>query len=158
MGSGKGRIRRAQVAVAVSSTQETTLSSGVSYSMRAWQKFVYENELGKMKLYRYYLGGTPKDCGVAEHEKVITELFKDMVAVGAINLPEPHQASEFVFRMAELKSWDRQVSIALKDEPQQGVRFSDIAYCFDERQVSAHSDVSYALYQISRALNILIGE
>ena len=96
MGSGRGQARRAKGLV-VSGARERSLS----YNRDEWVKFVEEMGVKNTGLYQYYLG--PLERGHlfsdADHEKVMTELFADMIDAGAFTLPDPYAAEDFEFEM-----------------------------------------------------------
>lgn len=98
MGSGKGRVRRSQ---ATGLSSGTSVVPAVSFQWEKWTKFVRAGDLGKVRLYEYYLGKkyTNGVYSYAEHEKVITELFADSVSVGAFTLPSSYKAEDFLFAM-----------------------------------------------------------
>ena len=90
MGSGKGRTRRAQ-------------SMGIfnpitKNQSEQWETFVHENGIADLGLYEYYLGKTPLIRTPANYEKILTELFSDLVAIGIIALPKSCEASDFSLR------------------------------------------------------------
>ena len=94
MGSGKGQARRTRTSAVV------VPSTGVSYDWKKWKEFVQSSGMNTVSLYRYYLGKNLSSYMESDHEKVIKELFSDVVAVGALTLPGPYLSEDFVFRMA----------------------------------------------------------
>src|ERR1039457_911102 len=96
MGSGKGQSRRAQVVIKQEDLQDDgqpTPGSIVRAALplifggKKWQGFIDDNNLRNVSTTRYYLGAAPGRLMMHDREKVINELFKDAIAVGAIVLP-----------------------------------------------------------------------
>jgi hypothetical protein len=71
----------------------------VSYSRVIWAEFMKLSGLRKVNLHEYYLGSPSPDASTAEYQKIITELFEDAVAVGALILPPPYKTKDFLFQV-----------------------------------------------------------
>src|ERR1039458_1503678 len=93
MGSGKGTVRRTQ------SITKALPSAQAAMDWAKWEEFIKDSGLQNVNLYKYYANKQPEDCSDAEHERLLTDLFTDMVSVGAIILPSPYRAEDFRFKI-----------------------------------------------------------
>ena len=114
MGSGKGSMRRAQTI--------KFLEASFSTKPWKWYGFVDDNELCEVNLYEYYLKRRPLNPTPVEFSKVISEVFADLVAVGAFTLPDGYDVDDFEFRvdqradLLEISLKRRQGSPGLSEE------------------------------------------
>src|ERR1022692_21084 len=118
MGSGKGKSRRAKASAGT--------ADHVAYNTSKWRKFTNSEGLWGMRVYDYYLGeGNDRYPTKEEHEKVMGELFRDAVDVGAFTLPSPYKAEDFVFQilMDGDRTQEQEVRINVKDNPSIGAVF-----------------------------------
>jgi hypothetical protein len=112
VGSGRGKSRRAQ-AVAVPSSQAT---SGATWDVNEWRKFVIDRGINQVSLYEYYLGREHDiNCDDSEYSKVAQELFCDAVEVGAITLPANYDADDFLLEVNDGSSTNISLSNASGD-------------------------------------------
>ena len=148
MGSGKGKTRRVQTQVPTPILQG--LNKDVAFYLDRWDKFVADGRLGRVPLYKYYLGNASP--GVAECEGVPQELFTDAVTVGAITLPKPYKAEDF--EVKKLGSSAR-MSVGLKSNPQSkpAREFSIFRHLDDYITMN---DVSYVLNVITEGIDGLL--
>ena|ERR1035437_2933334 len=93
MGAGQGKTRRA------SGLQPTTEPAviGTMVDERAWKTFVAQSLPPSTKLFSYYLGKDAATSESIDYQKLVSELFADAVAVGAVLLPAPLTADKFEF-------------------------------------------------------------
>ena len=113
MGSGRGQSRRARTSLARVDLQDdgqptpgsiVRAALPLTFDGKKWQSFVDDNGLRNINVTKYYLGSYPASPMMISHrEKVITELFKDAVAVGAIVLPPNCIAHDFEFKVTDWK-------------------------------------------------------
>src|ERR1022692_4821597 len=98
MGSGKGQARRAKAQV--------TLRVKDVVDQEAWRTFVTSQKLKTETLAQYYLGWQPQGQRLRrnELEKIISELFQDLVVVGAIVLPSGATADDYDFAIRDEES------------------------------------------------------
>src|ERR1039458_6961751 len=117
MGSGQGKSRRGQTVKPQLEDQAVRLPDLVSEARpgtkaqtitrttlteRNWVDFLSSGGLEQVRVYQYYLGGNVKrKYSVDEHERVVGELFRDAVEVGAITLPSKYDREDFEFRSEE---------------------------------------------------------
>ena|ERR1035437_3658498 len=92
MGAGRGQTRRAQA---------TALQPGrlMGVDDEKWVEFVFGSNSQGVSLRDYYCPGAKKQFGPKDLEKVVTELFADMVSVGAIVLPRGKVTADYAFRV-----------------------------------------------------------
>src|ERR1035437_1327587 len=103
MGSGKGKVRRAQ-------TQNAPTNKN-------WGKFVEDSRISSTNVYQYYLGYVPLYPSMKEHEKVTQELFKDAVDLRMVKLPPLYGIESFKFAAVEkqtLRGVSTKIEISLK--------------------------------------------
>ena len=93
MGSGQGKARRAKAPIIAAQGQAT-------YQKSPWDEFLRDNELMSVGVAQYYLGYRPQVPTKVEYNKVLNEIFADLVAVGAIVLPGSYLAKDFRFALA----------------------------------------------------------
>ena len=113
MGSGKGKTRRA-----LASVHGRPLETVAFYEDK-WAEFVENSELKKVPLTQYYCGEDLSFAQItrADHEKMMTEIFKDAVEVGAIVLPEPFTADNFQFCEMDFYKGE-EIGVALNAHPE----------------------------------------
>src|ERR1035437_2675647 len=100
MGSGRGQSRRAK-ATRTGSTLNTTANKVISeLDEQKWQDFVASSDSKNVALGEYYFEPLNTDLSPADLQKVITELFADMVNVGAITLPECRELQDYEFKVS----------------------------------------------------------
>jgi hypothetical protein len=96
--------------------------SQVYFYDKKWERFVVNSGAGGVDALTYYLGEAPSQLTSSDQEKFFAELFTDAVDVGAIVLPSPYVAENFVFE-ADVNKNDYEYTKAaymrvfLKSEP-----------------------------------------
>ena len=103
----------------------------------------------------YYLGKNPPLPPVEDQEKVIKELFADMVGVGALTLPSPYKAEDFEFKMKSNGTYNRRVVLSLKAMPELSKDSTGAPYYPSHTTNMTHSYVDYFMKQVVRDLAIL---
>ena len=91
MGAGTGKTRRGKAVAA---------QAQATYNKFAWDEFLNDNGIAKVGVAKYYLGHDVQGPSEAEYNKVLCEIFADLVSVGAIVLPSPYKAEDFKFKLA----------------------------------------------------------
>ena len=116
MGSGKGQSRRVQSAVSSSAFPSVRCDSS------QWAKFVRSIDLREMSLRDYYgIVLPPGFLMGGALDRVLQELFRDAVAVGAIALPSFYHAEDFEFAVSAVdpnrvgECWQAKISLKDKD-------------------------------------------
>ena len=94
MGSGKGQTRRART-----STPAPQPLPVAGELKQKWAEFISDSELQMVSLYQYYLRKSSRKILYVDYERVVSELFQDAVAVGAIVLPSAHSVEDFEFKL-----------------------------------------------------------
>ena len=159
MGSGKGKNKRAKAAHAP--IAQNTPQGDIVFDELKWDEFVQSNLKGK-NIYKYYLGTLPITVTDYEHEQVMTELFEDAVAVGALPLPSPYQAKDFAIRIRiaqhpEVFGAGLQANLFLIKESEAQANKFPIAYYLDNTEHNMdHKYVKYWLRQLRGAINLLL--
>ena len=97
MGSGRGQTRRVQV---------IAKPPNVAADELAWQEFVENGKMEDVTLYQYYILRDGKDLTSWRSTEpvsliIASELFEDMVAVGALTLPDGYDVEDFGFELAK---------------------------------------------------------
>ena len=126
MGSGQGKTRRALT----SAQSGPPYTRFVTHQLENWDRFVEESEIGDVTIDEYYLRHKPCKPTEEEHEKVMAELFADLVATGALVLPGACKVDDFqfTFRAAIDKDMQDGVQLTLKSEPELKPQWSLIPY------------------------------
>lgn len=98
MGSGKGKARRTRT-----TTQANTSAPGATRDRSKWEQFLKNGGVQNTKMVKYYPCEKVIHEGVPELDwvHIVTELFQDAVAVGAISLPEPYSSGDFEFSVVQ---------------------------------------------------------
>src|ERR1039458_7936461 len=99
MGTSKGMTMRS-LAPGERHTSTVDPVRRTEWNPNKWTEFISGSELEELSVHKYYLGKAPPRFGVStdvDASKVATELFQDMVSVGAIVLPKWCEADDFVF-------------------------------------------------------------
>src|ERR1017187_8560061 len=122
MGSGKGKTRRVQAVLATLPAEcAPAWAEEAVLDKSKWSDFVKNSDMVRTKVYPYYLGksaSSPPDYCNADHEKVVTELLADFVAVGAMVLPAPYTVEDFELKMIDGKhSWNQYFTVSMKSQP-----------------------------------------
>ena len=150
MGSGKGRTRRAQ---AVATPLNPDMSA---FSEKSWDEFVASTGIKTTKLFRYYLGDDVALPSDSQYEKLVDEMFADMVSVGAIVLPRPYESRDFVFKM-EKPSYYKQMVVRLKSKPEQDAQIVfNPTYSLNKNITMAGYGTSDAVRRVYRAIVALL--
>src|ERR1039458_2712565 len=109
MGSGKGIVRRVQVASPSPDVLEVpslVAQERVLFDANKWADFIRVSGLKggsrNVKIYEYYMGKWKSDepkwyWTVDDYKAMLTELFEDAVALGVIVLPSPYTIASFQF-------------------------------------------------------------
>ena len=96
MGSGKGRQRRAQTSKQGATHLVTPTYWGpAKMNIQSWANFIHQGGISGQRAAEYYSVRGGNDQVVARN--IASELFHDLVAVGAIELPEGVAAGDFYF-------------------------------------------------------------
>src|ERR1039458_209133 len=102
MGSGKGRTRRVRAATA-SAGNKTKI---VRFRVTPWDEFLKSTGVGLIEISQYYLNKTLQgqkwnrpNLTDVECEQILTGLFADAVAVGALAVPRPYSIDDFRFEV-----------------------------------------------------------
>src|ERR1039458_10376774 len=91
MGSGKGKSRRVQTSLPAGAQ----VSEHMTFTEGKWNEFIDANDLMGVMMHDYYLGSTTKCSKDEAYRRLVTEFFRDAVAVGAITLPSPYTVEDF---------------------------------------------------------------
>ena len=146
MGAGRGKTRRAKTLAA------TRVSPQAIFENVKWHEFLEEGGLTKQKIHQYYLGGkAPNDNDEARMRELVTEIFNDAVAVGAITLPKPYTAADFVFAKAAGRA-----RIILASEPKKEEKIACGYSYLRQNSGLGSGNVSSFLKFVTDALNKLI--
>jgi hypothetical protein len=154
MGGGKGKSRRVR-SVTLSSQPAQVLTE----KWTEWQEFVWGSKMGDVQLHEYYLGTAPEELTSEDYEKLLTELFSDAVAVGAIALPDPYRPDDFAFRIVGDKStnvgWrrDADAEIVLKSEPDSMGVFEGATRFMDQNYTLTCSAVDRSICHIANGVS-----
>ena len=153
MGSGKGQSRRVQTRAWASPTPE------VVFSLPEWEQFVKGSEVNNMKLQQYYLGRVAKIMRNEDHQMIITELFRDAVAMDVISLPSSYSSEDFEFIMEDMKSYTSagsMLSVRLKKRPELAEKLFNPGYRFSASTKMNTFNVPLALEIISNKVDELL--
>ena len=147
MGSGKGRARRTRTGAIVQGKPEVVVSHA------KWQEFVANTGLKNVNIHDYYLGYNKRETAIfSDYEKLFAEFFRDAISAGALSLPGPYEADDFVFTVGP-SSFETSVSFAGKPQP-----FTSFWYTFDSRNKMSNHNTTYALGLIRECIKVLIEE
>ena len=153
MGSGRGKTRRSQTARPQLGVQTSTPpGERVIQDWKKWVEFVKNDGLGEVNVYEYYLGREPWQATHLQSAKVAAELFADAVALGAVVLPSPYKAEDFIFQMDTLGA----LHVSLKRNIGEAERLLNIDYFLRSDQRVGDDDVGYAMARILKAITALI--
>ena len=163
MGAGQGKSRRTQIVSAGAKTQIAAAGAKTVLALpvlddKKWEQFVHSSELETVNVYQYYLGRNdlPR-YNNDEHRKVAKELFEDAVAVGALNLPSSYNVDDFEFIKVRTNTWDTQMKIVLKNEPDLFVSHGNNLWSsIGPTNNMVNGNVLYYLRQIWYAVDILL--
>jgi|ERR1039458_2002201 hypothetical protein len=114
MGSGRGNARRVQSVASAMVDRNFLVESS---ELEKWLEFVDANGLQNVKLQQYYLGSVSSDLTDADYGKILTGLFHDALAVGAITLSARCKAEDFRFEKGFDAFGVSVVQISLKGNP-----------------------------------------
>ena len=165
MGAGQGKMRRVLRPGLESGAQAKAAVNRASFDRAKWEKFVAESGLERVRISDYPLG---RDAEVTvllitPHQKMVTELFQDAVAVGALTLPDAYGAEDFQFNVdGVMPNYQMYVSLKagtrMHGSQSGGVKrvavFDPYAY-FTKNTLVGNSYVWVALKLISQAINSL---
>src|ERR1039458_9629002 len=112
MGSGKGRTRRVRAATA-SAGNKTKI---VRFRVTPWDEFLKSTGVGLMEISQYYLNKTLQgkkwnrpNLTDVECEQILSALFADAVAVGALALPAHCNVDDFRFEVKDAHTKQEEV-------------------------------------------------
>ena len=108
MGSGRGQVKRVAGVAAqqrasgletrtITTTRHPQLKTRVRADLSVWQRFVQESGIADEGLAAYYLDGEPVVLGEEDMEKLVEELFRDLVDVGALQMPQNVDVDDVLF-------------------------------------------------------------
>jgi hypothetical protein len=133
-----------------------------------WADFLAGGELDDVSVFKYYLGDkggaarTRENMPVEDLEKLATELFADVVAIGAVELPDGYSADDFEFKIvpnefAQKSRWKR-TEVRLKKHPQllNGTEFTEFTYYLDPIMNMKNMNVSSMIGQMNSGVRSLI--
>ena len=164
MGTGKGKTRRAQAGLSPEALAERALALAkeATYDRGIWSEFVKSSDMMTAKVYPYYLGksaSSPPDYTFADHEKVVTELLADFVAVGALTLPSPYTADDFGIKMTDGNhSWNQYCTVIVKRYPSLKTQWTTFRYHLGHTASLDNEMVRYTLGQIFKGVESLLIE
>ena len=165
MGSGTGKARRGRsdrarlegrsdgVGLGAQRTI-ITASGGVKVDQQRWVDFVRNHQLEKMRLYEYYLGRKPTQITEVEHDKVIHELFADMIAVGSVTF-SPAELKEEVQLKFRARQYSQSVEVKLKSKPAAKPLSPDFYY-LDEKTTMLGRHLVDFQYRLVREIGELL--
>ena len=167
MGSGKGKVRMAQGATQVVTgdvarrRKEDVLQVGedILVDVVAWKQFVENSDLERTRLYQYYLGELGKspqdDLGYA---RILNDFFADAVTIGAVVLPSPYTAGDFVLAAKDVgrNSRKRAVEMSFKGDPALTEKFFYLSHYVKRDRVMGDQSTSAMLYYMGDAAAKLI--
>ena len=131
--------------------------TNTSLEKTKWAKFVKKGKLQNMNVYHYYLGRTPGQVSEAEREKILDELFKDAVAVGALLLPRDYEAKDFRLSIVPDQPEQMQrIEIVLKKQPRLEQPRLMPYYFIDRRNNLGHEHVLLTLDQVAAGIDRLL--
>ena len=167
MGSGRGKNRRSQATTTPAAKGKRKPRWAEVFNESIWNEFVIDGDLKNYNLYKYYgvldaSGNAPQQPSHADYEKVITELFADAVAIGAIALPSPHKAEDFAFKIGTVTSGTRlygqEVQISLKASPDQQRKMGHPGsyYALDGRRTMSSRDVLHFVRRVDNCVRDLL--
>src|ERR1035437_4932500 len=88
------------------------------YHLVEWTRFVNSSGLEKINLHEYYLGEELLQITNDDYAKLLTELFADAVAVGAIVLPRLYKAEDFLFEVSpDPHTFQQKAELSLRSAP-----------------------------------------
>ena len=128
MGAGKGNARRARASIS-----PTIRPLGVDRDV--WREFLESHDLEDVMVADYYSVNHDGLFAAEDHEKIIENVFADMVAVGAIVLPEQYAVEDFRFEMLDNDS--EMLSVTTKKEPVMEGITGGMAYYFSNWNLSS---------------------
>ena len=154
MGSGKGTVRRTQ------SITKALPSAQAAMDWAKWEEFIKDSGLQNVNLYKYYANKQPEDCSDAEHERLLTDLFTDMVSVGAIILPSPYRAEDFRFKINTKNGQHfRQAKTVLKNHPKLGAHDNHFQYHYiSNSKKMTSSNINFSIGRIIYGIDFLVAE
>ena len=104
----------------------------VAEGKQKWQEFVLGSGLKNVGLQKYYLGKAGR-LARWEYERLATEMFRDATNIGAIIIPEPHQAEDFQFKIwMHAASNGQKLRMFLKSKPEKQKALYDYAFYLDQ--------------------------
>ena len=151
-----------------SNSRSDTKIKPAAFYRRKWEEFVADNSLADVLLCDYYLGGSlpAGQRGWASHEKLLAELFKDAMAVGAVVLPSPYMADDFGFEIRVAKRctvMSQPIYTTLKTAPHLGAhnngkleQHSSSQYYLAKRCTMSESNIPMMLQNMVEAAYELI--
>ena len=91
------------------------------FSGEKWEEFVVNSRIGDVNMHNYYADGKIDSSSALAHtlySRVLSELFADGVAVGAVVLPDDYVPADFVFEAEVAKErLVQRVDIVLGSKP-----------------------------------------
>jgi hypothetical protein len=114
-----------------------------------------------MPVFEYYLGDFAimlgeNDYGGDDYKKLVSDLFADAVAVGAVTLSAQLSATDLTFRMHPISvgdGWSRNIRVGLKAKPD--LMVTPVPMPFDSTNTMSSARVSEMLERIADAINDL---
>lgn len=130
-----------------------------------WAQFVKDSGIKNVKLDKYYLGKIKEALSDAEYEQMMTSLFADMVTCGALILPSPHNAEDFIFKMEyEEHNYQRRIdfnknmTVAMKNEPEKTIPIFMPRWNFTMRTTMSQHIVQEIVEETSKCIKWLLNK
>ena len=114
-----------------------------------WDEFVRSNGLEEVKVYHYYLGSTPDEITEEVYEKLLSNLFADAAAVGALTLPSPYRPEDFEL---SFPATSVAAEIRLKGDPERKGTFDYVNYYLWPDKVMSSEEVRHNLLLMAKGL------
>ena len=163
MGAGKGKTKRAQAPTTkrapAPSAKSPSRAHEVKLDLDKWREFAISTGITHENLHRYYLEEDYVQ-GLQQpenYEKVMTELFADLIEIGALTLPEPFTTEDFVFETdttAPNNSFDgrQPMKVTLDGHPE----LQEEAWCPHKNWIVGGGQLKYSTMSIQNAVNALL--
>ena len=126
----------------------------VTIDTKKWEvDFVRKQKLRKVNVFEYYLGGVPQGVTSRDCEYVVTDLFRDAVAVGALTLPAPFIPEDFTFQGLFQDSRFASVGVAVGLK---GKSFAEVVLAYPTSESQTMGNVGYFITALWATLKELV--
>ena len=140
-----------------------------SFRTEQWMEFARNSGLQHVKVCKYYLGGVPAKLTHSQREEVISGLFTDAVAVGALTLPVPYSVEDFKLRIggancgtsitgvSKTEQWDDLVGVFFRSKSSPHGELAISVDCYiDRHSVMDNYYTTWFLEKVVQGLNSLL--